>query len=120
MFDSGITQLWYILRNPKQDVMPSGTTGGVSIILECGSTVMCTYHAKPSASHVSTEGKLCVEFAASPGGDFASMRVRHWTFHLGTSHEYVSRSELQAVTRNSSKMVCRCGEDAHFFPTLNH
>ena len=105
MYDSGVAQLWYNLRNPKQEVLPSSSSGGVSVILECTNALMCTYHAKPSAAHVATEGKLCVEFAASPGGDFGSMRVRHWNFNLGNSHEYLLRQDLQAITRNPNATI---------------
>ncbi|XP_078401410.1 LIM domain-binding protein 1 isoform X12 [Cetorhinus maximus] len=104
IFEGGVTDLYYVLKHPKESYHNS------SITLDCDQCTMVTQHGKPMFTKVCTEGRLILEFTFDD-----LMRIKTWHFTIRHYRELVPRSILAMhaqdpqVLEQLSKNITRMG-----------
>ncbi|XP_072027022.1 LIM domain-binding protein 2-like isoform X6 [Amphiura filiformis] len=106
MFEGGVTDLYYLLKHPKESFH------NTTITLDCDQTTMVTHHGKPMFTKVCTEGRLVVEFTFDD-----LMRIRSWHFAIRQHRELIPRSVIAmqyhsqdpAMLEQLSKNITRQG-----------
>lgn len=107
VFEGGVTDLYYILKHPKESFHTT------SITLDCDMATMVTHHGKPMFTKVVTEGRLVLEFTFDD-----LMRIRSWHFAVRQHRELIPRSviamqvgaaEEPAMVEQLSKNITRQG-----------
>lgn len=107
VFEGGVTDLYYILKHPKESFHTT------SITLDCDLATMVTHHGKPMFTKVVTEGRLVLEFTFDD-----LMRIRSWHFAVRQHRELIPRSviamqvgaaEEPAMVEQLSKNITRQG-----------
>ncbi|XP_070541490.1 LIM domain-binding protein 2-like isoform X1 [Ptychodera flava] len=83
IFEGGVTDLYYILKHPKESFH------NTSITLDCEQATMITHHGKPMFTKVCTEGRLVLEFTFDD-----LMRIRTWHFAIRQHRELIPRSVI--------------------------
>lgn len=103
IFEGGVTDLYYILKHPKESFH------NTSITLDCDQATMVTHHGKPMFTKVVTEGRLILEFTFDD-----LMRIRSWHFQVRQHRELIPRSVIAmqqdpAMVEQLSKNITRQG-----------
>ncbi|XP_060084756.1 LIM domain-binding protein 2-like isoform X2 [Ylistrum balloti] len=103
IFEGGVTDLYYILKYPKESFH------NTSITLDCDQATMVTHHGKPMFTKVVTEGRLILEFTFDD-----LMRIRSWHFQVRQHRELIPRSVIAmqqdpAMVEQLSKNITRQG-----------
>ncbi|KAL3865286.1 hypothetical protein ACJMK2_006899 [Sinanodonta woodiana] len=103
IFEGGVTDLYYILKHPKESFHTT------TITLDCDQTTMVTHHGKPMFTKVVTEGRLVLEFTFDD-----LMRIRSWHFAIRQHRELIPRSVIAmqqdpAMVEQLSKNITRQG-----------
>ncbi|KAL5022353.1 hypothetical protein ScPMuIL_001508 [Solemya velum] len=103
IFEGGVTDLYYILKHPKESFH------NTSITLDCDHATMVTHHGKPMFTKVVTEGRLVLEFTFDD-----LMRIRSWHFAVSQHRELIPRSVIAmqqdpAMVEQLSKNITRQG-----------
>ncbi|EDV19750.1 uncharacterized protein TRIADDRAFT_61769 [Trichoplax adhaerens] len=88
MFDRGVTDLYFILNQPRDSVARS------IITMECDDAAM-----------VYTEGKLTLDLTCDD-----SMRIRRWMFAIKNHKEYmqVNANENRSYGVNTTNLIASC------------
>ncbi|XP_064602215.1 LIM domain-binding protein 2-like isoform X2 [Liolophura sinensis] len=102
IFEGGVTDLYYILKHPKESFH------NTTITLDCDQATMVTHHGKPMFTKVVTEGRLILEFTFDD-----LMRIRSWHFSVRQHRELIPRSVIAmqdpAMVEQLSKNITRQG-----------
>ncbi|CAL1674251.1 unnamed protein product [Lasius platythorax] len=83
IFDGGVTELYYTLKNQKESFH------NTSITLDCDQCTMVTQYGKPMYTKVLTEGRLILEFTFDD-----LMRIKSWHMSVRTHRELVPKSVI--------------------------
>ncbi|XP_059476012.1 LIM domain-binding protein 2 isoform X3 [Neocloeon triangulifer] len=94
IFDGGVTELYYSLRNPKESFH------NTSITLDCDQCSMVTHHGKPLFTKVCTEGRLILEFTFDD-----LMRIKSWHLAVRTHRELIPRSVVAMHAQQDPGML---------------
>ncbi|XP_020287548.1 LIM domain-binding protein 2 isoform X4 [Pseudomyrmex gracilis] len=81
IFDGGVTELYYTLKNQKESFHTT------TISLDCEQCTMVTQYVKPMFVKVLTEGRLILEFTFDD-----LMRIKSWHMTIRTYRELMPRS----------------------------
>ena len=110
IFEGGVTELQWDLKNAKESMHAAAVT------LDCDQAMMVSEHGKPMFAKVYAEGRLIIQF-----GFDDLMRIRSWHFAIRNHREFVPRSALSTeepdLIENLSKNITRQGLTA---ATLNY
>ncbi|KAG5319301.1 LDB2 protein, partial [Pseudoatta argentina] len=103
IFDGGVTELYYTLRNQKESFH------NTTITLDCDQCTMVTQYGKPMYTKVLTEGRLILEFTFDD-----LMRIKSWHMSVRTHRELVPRSVVSmqqdpTMLEQISKNITRQG-----------
>ncbi|PVD29623.1 hypothetical protein C0Q70_08878 [Pomacea canaliculata] len=103
IFEGGVTDLYYVLKYPKESFH------NTTITLDCEQALMVTQHGKPMFPNVITEGRLILEFTFDD-----LMRIRSWHFAIRQHRELIPRSVIAlqqdpAMIEQLSKNITRQG-----------
>ncbi|XP_011645411.1 LIM domain-binding protein 2 isoform X1 [Pogonomyrmex barbatus] len=103
IFDGGVTELYYTLKNQKESFH------NTTITLDCDQCTMVTQYGKPMYTKVLTEGRLILEFTFDD-----LMRIKSWHMSVRTHRELVPRSVVgmqqdPTVLEQISKNITRQG-----------
>ncbi|CAH1784745.1 unnamed protein product [Owenia fusiformis] len=103
IFEGGVTDLYLILKHPKESFH------NTTITLDCDMALMVTHHGKPMFTKVVTEGRLILEFTFDD-----LMRIRSWHFATRQHRELIPRSVIAmqqdpAMVEQLSKNITRQG-----------
>ncbi|XP_025264367.1 LIM domain-binding protein 2 isoform X2 [Camponotus floridanus] len=103
IFDGGVTELYYTLKNQKESFH------NTSITLDCEQCTMVTQYGKPMYTKVLTEGRLILEFTFDD-----LMRIKSWHMSVRTHRELVPRSVVSmqqdpTMLEQISKNITRQG-----------
>lgn len=71
IFESGVTELYYVLRGSRESFH------NTSVTVDCEHAQMITQHTKPMLTKVVTEGRLLLDFTFDD-----MMRIRTWHFQI--------------------------------------
>ncbi|XP_052250882.1 LIM domain-binding protein 2-like isoform X3 [Dreissena polymorpha] len=102
IFEGGVTDLYYILKHPKESFH------NTSITLDCDVATMVTHHGKPMFTKVVTEGRLVLEFTFDD-----LMRIRSWHFATRQHRELIPRNiiAMQMGANEEPAMVEQLGKN---------
>uniref|UniRef100_UPI00358F2CA0 LIM domain-binding protein 2-like isoform X2 n=1 Tax=Myxine glutinosa TaxID=7769 RepID=UPI00358F2CA0 len=89
IFDGGVSELYFTLRNSKESFHNNAIT------LDCEQCCMVSQHGKPMFIKVCTDGRLILEFAFDD-----MMRIRTWHFSIRQHRELISRNLLAVHTQD--------------------
>ncbi|XP_074640703.1 LIM domain-binding protein 2-like isoform X2 [Tubulanus polymorphus] len=94
IFEGGVTDLYYILKHPKESFH------NTTLTLDCDQAMMVTHHGKPMFTKVITEGRLILEFTFDD-----LMRIRSWHFATRQHRELIPRSVIAMQVHQDPAMV---------------
>lgn len=94
IFEGGVTELYYNLKNPKESFH------NTSITLDCEQCTMVTLHGKPMFTRVCTEGRLILEFTFDD-----LMRIKSWHLAVRSHRELVPRTVVGMHSSQDPNML---------------
>lgn len=94
MFEGGVTDLYFILKQSKESYHAPILT------VDCEQAMMVTHHGQPMFTKVVAEGRLILDFVY----DELAMRIRSWNFQIRQHKELIPRSVIAMHSQDAGAL----------------